>query len=308
MNLNITPATSLAEWSVEWIKQILDQDLTEGYMHDFEKEISSKDQALSSAVTSFANTMGGFIVFGIIDSRSASGWDRLHGVSDRKEFSKKISDCLANGKVVPTIFFADPLFLEVPYKGKKYDVAIVKIESSEFKPHAVIGNDGLMRFWMRNNQTATAMTYPTLVKTIEESAQLRNWLAALYLDTEYIEVFAHKMLIPQDKREISIPVVTIQSIINSDQSSQLISIIPNDIKLVQLIWSLREKIDLINSFRDMMIQRRALPLTNAGSENKVDNDCIAGIVPDIKTSTNAIRNHLASKYPRIREWLNIAQQ
>jgi len=65
MNLNITPATSLAEWPIKWIKQILGQDLTEGYLHNFKKEISSKDQALSGAVTSFANTADGLILYGI---------------------------------------------------------------------------------------------------------------------------------------------------------------------------------------------------------------------------------------------------
>lgn len=85
MNLNIKPATLLSEWSVEWIKQILDQNVAEGYLYDFKKEISSKDQTLSSAVASFANTVGRFIIFGIIDSQNATGWDRLHGINNKRE-------------------------------------------------------------------------------------------------------------------------------------------------------------------------------------------------------------------------------
>lgn len=81
--------------------------------------------------------------------------------------------------------------------------------------------------------------------------------------------------------------------------------VPNDIELVQLAWSLREKIDLVNSSRDMMIQRRFLPLSNAQDENKANNDQIAAIVPDIKICTNAIRDHLAKGYPRIRERLSV---
>lgn len=307
MSLSITPVTQLSEWSKEWIKQILDQDLSEGYLYDFKTDISTKDQSLTKVVTSFANTQGGFIIFGIKDGESATGWKRLHGVTDKKEFAKKLSDTLSNSKVVPTIFFEDPKFLSVPYENRTYDVAVVKINSSEFKPHAVVGSDGLLKFWVRNNQTATAMTYPVLTKTIEESTQLRNWLAALYLDTEYVESFAEKMVILEAQREDSIPVVKINSIVNSDQSSQIISIIPNDVKLVSTIWALREKIEIVNSFRDMMIQRRALPISNAKEQNKTDNDAIAMTVPNIKHLTLEIRQHLTGKYPKIREWLNAVQ-
>jgi len=307
VNLNLTPTTQLSEWSEEWIKQILDQDLSEGYLYDFKADISTKDQSMAKTVTSFANTQGGFIIFGIKDGESATGWKRLHGVTDKKEFAKKLSDVLSNSKVVPTIFFEDPRFLSISRNNISHEVAIVKINSSEFKPHAVVGSDGLLKFWVRNNQTASAMTYPALTKAIEESTQLRNWLAALYLDTEYIESFANKMIFPEKERETTIPIVRINSIINSDQSSQIISIIPNDVKLVSTIWALREKIELVNSFRDMMIQRRALPLSNAGAENKSDNDRIAAIVPGIKHLASEIRQHLAEKYPKIREWLNVVQ-
>lgn len=305
MSLDITPSTKLSDWSIDWIKQILDQNLHEGYLYDFKKELSSKDESISKAVASFANTVGGFIIFGIIDNKSAVGWERLHGVKDKDEFSKKLSDRLAGA--VPSIFFADPLFIVLDNDGKSYDIAIVKIESSAFKPHALVNNDGLLRFWNRNNQTAIAMTYPALVKSIEESTQLRNWLAALYLDTEYIDSFADQMVMPEADRETSIPLVQIKSLVNSDQSSQIISIIPNDVSLVKTIWELRNKIDIVNSYRDMMVQRRSLPLSNAKIENKNDNDRLASIIPSIKQLTSDIREHLIKSYPKIREWLSIVK-
>jgi predicted HTH transcriptional regulator len=306
--MQLTPATKLSEWTHDWIKEILDSDRAEDAFLEFKAELNNKDPKSSynirKSLTSFANTLGGFVVFGIKDKQAATGWDRLCGLGDTSEFAKQLTNKLSGGKVIPSITFEGPAFFELEHSKKKFSVGVIKVNIGELRPYAIVSDqDGLLHFWARGNQTAIAMTYPSLTKTVEESSQLRNWLAALYLDTEYIDSFADRMLIDEASRETNIPVVKINAIINSDQSSQIISLVPNDVQLVKLIWHLREQIDLVNSFRDMMIQRRSLPLSNSGSQNKADNDRIASIVPIIKSVTQELRSHLVAKYPKIREWL-----
>lgn len=310
--LQISPSTELSEWSEEWIQEILNNDEGEGLFFEFKNEINSKDPKsaynLRKAFTSFANTLGGFIIFGIKDKSSASGWERLSGIQDVDNFAKELTNKLSAGKVVPHIFFEGPHIVEVKYSNKTYKVLIIKVNSSELKPHAIVSDsDGLLQFWMRGNSTAIAASYPYLTKLIEDSSGLRNMLAALFLDTEYVDSFADDMTVPLAARETTIPVVKINALINSEQSTSIIAKIPTDIELIKLIWELRKAIDMVNSYRDMLIQRRVLPLVNANQENKKDNDRIASITPRIKELDKKIRDHLIEKYAGIRDWVNVVQ-
>lgn len=310
--MQITQNTQLMEWSEEWIREILDKDLGEELLFDFKEGINSQDPKhthnLRKAVSSFANTLGGFIVFGIKDKANANGWNRLCGVSDSNNFSKELTNKISGGKVIPHVFFEGPRLISLQHNNNSYQVLVIKISSSELKPHAVVSDgDGLLQFWMRGNSTAVAATYPYLTKMIEESSELRNLLAALYLDAEYVDSFANRMVIQEKDRETAIPVVRINALVNSEQSSQIISKIPTDIPLINLIWQLREQIEVINSFRDMMIARRPLPLSNGKQENKADNDQIASLVPKVKETTEKIRKHLLEQYAGVREWINVVQ-
>lgn len=310
--MQVTPNTNLSEWTDEWIKNILDNDQGEELFFDFKEGINSSDPKhlhnLRKAVTSFANTLGGFIVFGIKDKIKSSGWNRLCRITDIAGFSKELTNKISGGKVIPHIFFDGPKEISIQYENSTYYVLVIKISSSELKPHAIVSNsDGLLQFWMRGNSTAIAANYSYLTKMIEESSEIRNLLAALYLDAEYIDTFADKMIIAETDRDKSIPIVKINALVNSEQSSQIISKIPTDITLINLIWRLREKIDIINSYRDMMVSRRTLPLTNSKQENKKDNDRVAFLIPSTKETTLEIRKHLLWKYAGIREWINVIQ-
>lgn len=319
MALEITPITKLSDWSVDWVTEILDTDREEDTFLEFKadinpinprdpKEANHHTYNIRKALTSFANTLGGFVVFGISDKQKALGWARLCGIASSKEFGKQLTNKASGGKVIPGVTFEGPALFDISHAGKAYTVAVVKIPAGELKPYALVtDNDGMLHFWMRGTQTAVAMTYPSLTRAVEESTQLRNWLAALYLDCEYIDTFADQMVIADQDRETSIPVVRINALVNSEQSTQVISLVPNDVEMVRLIWALRKHIDLVNSYRDMMVQRRALPLSNANAENRKDNDFIASAVPVIKAVTAQLRDHLTKKYPKIREWLSVVQ-
>jgi hypothetical protein len=311
--MQISGGTLLSEWSEEWIRDILNNDRGEELLFDFKEGISSSDPKhtynLRKAIASFANTYGGFLIFGIKDKAKASGRNRLCGISNTANFSKELTNKISGGKIVPHIFFEGPKIITFNYDANIYNIPIIKIASSELKPHALISDkDGLLEFWMRGASTAIAATYPYLTTMIEEAAQLKNWLAALYLDTEYIDQFATKMVVAEKDRGTQIPVVKISALINSEQSSQIISKIPTDIQLIGLIWRLRESIDLVNTFRDMMIARRTLPTTNAKEQNERDNDYIAANVSTLKELTEKVREHLKEKYAGVREWMTVVQQ
>lgn len=310
MNSNlfeVNQNTKLSDWREEWIVEILTNDLDESLFFDFKEGINSgidyHKNALRRTVTSFANHLGGFLIFGVKDKKKEHGWDRLVDNLKKEEFSKELSDVLSTAHLIPLITFEGPKEIIIEYQSKKYSILIIKINESELNPHAIRKADGTLQFWMRSNGTAVPATYEFLTKSIEEGYKVRNLLAALFLDMDYVDLFSDRMIIPEKDRDSQIPVVKIQSFINSEDASRVISSIPTDLKLISLIWHLREGIDIINCHRDMMITRRGLPLTNSKAENKKDNDRIADIVPTIKNYTKLIREHLQERYQGVRELL-----
>lgn len=311
MPIQISQHTSLSDWTEEWVKDILDNDRGEDSLLEFKAVLNSRDPKhndnIRKAVCSFANTFGGFIIFGIKDKNEASGWDRLCDDNNTDNFSKELTDKLGSTNVVPHVVFDGPKVIPLSYQNKSYPVVIIKVNGSELKPHAIVSDNGLLHFWIRGNASAIPASHPFLTKLIEESAGLRNLLAALYLDTEYIDLFGEQMMLPESERSNKTPFVQIKALVNSEQSSALISKIPTDIPLIQLIWALRTKIDLVNNYRDMMVALRSTALSNKNEIYKNHNDCIAVLVPEIKEITKKIRSHLIQKYIGVRDWINVVQ-
>ncbi len=267
------------------------------------------NRSIQKAVCSFANTNGGFIVFGIKDKGAVSGWDRLCGLENTDNFSKELTNKLSGGKVIPHVVFEGPKIVCLNHNGNALNIAVIKVPNSELKPHAIVTDkDGLLEFWMRGNASAAAATYPYLTKTIEESSQLKNILAALYLDTQYVDTFADKMHIEEYRRRVDSPTVKINSLVTSEQSAQIIASIPTDIALVSLIWQLREKVEQINYYADLMTNLRLAPLVNADLLRERYNNNLGDLIPSTKEINKKIRAHLLGEYAGVREWMNVVQQ
>ncbi len=218
----INQETKLSDWNSRLISDLLDANEGEGLFYDFKASLQDNKQIRKAAI-SFANYLGGFLVFGIKDKKDASGWERLIGI-DNNEFAKELTNKLSGGKIVPNLIVSDPKKIQITHKTKAYTIMVVHIEESTLKPHAILSDkDGLLEFWTRGNSTAVATSYPQLTKSMEEARDTRNWLAALYLDTEYVDSFAQKMVIEESAQGSAIPVHRINALINSEASSSAIS-------------------------------------------------------------------------------------
>lgn len=308
--MQITPDTQLAEWSEEWIKTILDNDLEEDLIIEFKEGVNSKDPKhasnLRKSITSFANTSGGFVLFGIKDKKSGKGWERLCGV-DIQNFSKELTDKISGTSVVPHILVDNPKIINVVKDDKTYNVAVIKIGASRSKPHAVVDeSSGLLNFWIRGNSSAIPITYSVLTKMIDESSELRNILATIILDVNYCGYFAQtQMVVPEEKRSNTVSPSKINSLLGGDQAVQIISKIPTDLTLVDLIYNFRNLCQAINTFHDLLISRSNIPLSNAPKQNKLDNDQIAKLVPSLIETAQKIQNHIFENYSETIDWANV---
>ena len=104
------------EWTLEVIAQLLAKGYKEPESFDFKESLPNKNldkkQDLLKDCCAFANSSGGFLVYGVMDDVSAPIKDRLKGVSTKEflvEFGNFPSQCIPS---VKWNFRNPPLYLE----------------------------------------------------------------------------------------------------------------------------------------------------------------------------------------------------
>jgi hypothetical protein len=86
----MTPGT-LAGWSVEAIVEILDKGIFESEDFDFKESLpdprdEKAKKRLRKACCAFANSNGGFLVFGVADDRTVPSVSRVQGLPQNRDF------------------------------------------------------------------------------------------------------------------------------------------------------------------------------------------------------------------------------
>ncbi len=148
----MTPRT-LGEWDVSAITDILSKGLFETEDFDFKTMLpDSRDSTgktrLRGACVAFANSNGGFLVFGVSDDRSAAPVKRLVGLDPVLDFPAQFGDY---PKIcVPSVdwSFRNPAIV-LPSSRV---IHVVQIPKSWKAPHAVGSPDEGWRFLKRTNK------------------------------------------------------------------------------------------------------------------------------------------------------------
>lgn len=132
---------TLKGWDYEIIRQLVIEDYYETDTFDFKPVLAPRHQdqkkrddyiqQLLNTVCAFANTYGGFIVFGIEDQKNKKGEDRIVGL-DRTDLATEFGDKIKN--VDPTVYynFKNPP-IKIPHKAKV--IFVVHIPCSTTRPH-----------------------------------------------------------------------------------------------------------------------------------------------------------------------------
>ena len=99
ISLNFPKA--LEDWNYDIIKDLVDKGYYETDMFDFKAELPKVD-TLSRTVCAFANTNGGFLIFGVQDIKASSN-NRIIGIAKNKDFIKEFQDKIKN--IEPSVYF-----------------------------------------------------------------------------------------------------------------------------------------------------------------------------------------------------------
>lgn len=106
----------------------------EGYQLDFKTEIGNPDKAkkeISKDITSFANSGGGYLIFGVDKHYNIVGTSRVIQNRDVDEWLNQV----LSSNVEPFVFYFDPKIIPIPDSDKV--IVVIYIPESTKKPHIV---------------------------------------------------------------------------------------------------------------------------------------------------------------------------
>ncbi|MCK9408893.1 MAG: ATP-binding protein [Bacteriovoracaceae bacterium] len=134
------------------VKRLIEEG--EGFEIEFKRKVSSPKK-IAKTLSSFANTKGGVILFGVDDDGSIVGVESEKSEQDLIEASAK---SLCNPPIPMSINI-------VPFNRR--DVIVVTIEESAEKPHYVVDEDGGQQVFIRVNDN-TVIASKEVVKVLRD--------------------------------------------------------------------------------------------------------------------------------------------
>ncbi len=127
------------QWTFQLIRQLVDQGYLETDYYDFKAELNGKDpehnQRLTKTACAFANTRGGFIVFGIRDLGEETK-PRIEGITQSGDLANDFGQKIRAASPTVQFSFGNPP-LKVPDSPKV--IFVVYIPQSPNRPHMFEG-------------------------------------------------------------------------------------------------------------------------------------------------------------------------
>lgn len=155
---------TLEEWDIPVIEDLLRKGYYEAEFFDFKEMLphhknDDDKERLKKSCCAFANSGGGFLVFGIKDDKTLPIHERLIGIDESLPSNKEFPENFGNypAKCMPSIiwdFRNPPLRLTT---GKV--IHIVHIPQSWNAPHAFGSREQGWQFYKRTNKGNEGMTY-----------------------------------------------------------------------------------------------------------------------------------------------------
>lgn len=150
---------SLNEWSIDAIVRLLEAGTHESEEFDFKEALPhASDEGsklrLRRGCCAFANSGGGFLVFGIVDDRSRAPRDRLVGIDSSVDFPNQFGGYPSG--CAPSVHWE---FTNPPIRLNAAKVIhVVYLPQSWRAPHGVVDSNGAWRFTKRTNKGTEDMS------------------------------------------------------------------------------------------------------------------------------------------------------
>ena len=182
---------SLVEWDLHAVKRIVDSGIRENDLFDFKANLQPAEHQ-RKIVAAFANTRGGYLIFGVTDDR------KIVGVSN-DELPRDFGSKVRTG-IEPYVDYTIGVPLPVE---SGHNVFIVEILRSPRVPHAVQSN-GHWAFLKRSSSGSNEpMSYEEIRLAFQDTELKRSKLALVIAELDLIGEMALRLAkdIPEDFAE-----------------------------------------------------------------------------------------------------------
>jgi hypothetical protein len=177
---------TLSEWDLAEVKELLHARVFEADTLEFKQALPHKSAdgercRLRRTCAAFANSYGGFLVFGVADDRTSLPDDRLLGIDQATDFLRYFGEYpRASTPSVDWKAASAPLPL-----GNGRDLHIIHIERTWREPHAIGNKDEGWDFPKRTNKGNDGMSIEEVRAAFTEPAELRQRVEAFHIAVRY---------------------------------------------------------------------------------------------------------------------------
>ncbi len=183
---------TLNEWSSDSIMNMLRSGCFEGDEFDFKERLSHKNApaGLKADCCAFANSNGGFLVFGVKDDKTLSPEDRMVGIPADEDFYRSFGDQIAQCN--PSINWDKK---ETPISLPNGNlIHVVFVPRSWKAPHTYGEKEKGFKFYKRTNKGNDFMSVEEVRSSFLNFYEKRIRLQLLLAELENIKSLAHKVI------------------------------------------------------------------------------------------------------------------
>ena len=254
----------LSDWSYDVVVEMLSKGLFEPISFDYKEKLpNSQDkkskERLQKTCNSFANSDGGFIVFGVKDDTTMTPSQRIIGIDSSIDFPEHFGNFPKNCR--PSVYWD---FLNPPIALMDNKVLhIVYIPKSDRAPHAVGNSENGWKFTKRTNKGNEGMPIEEIRNSFLNYYEKRLKLNLLLTELQAIKDNASAWLIV-DGKDISetYSLVTFESNIIESVISSSYTILSKEANLLKELSNIRQQTRIANNKINIFFSIVAVPLTN----------------------------------------------
>ena len=243
---------SLTEWSIPTITNLLIQGYYETEFFDFKEMLPhSKNEAdktrLYKSCCAFANSSGGFLIFGVKDNRSLSPKDRLVGIDQTLDLPELFGSYPKNCN--PSITWN---FLNPPLQLDNGNVIhIFEIPGSWNAPHCIEvagskGSDLLRCFTKRTHKGNEDMSYEEIRMAFLQYYEKRLKLQLLQAELQNTRKHAEELIISPPLNQAKITLGEFGLTVIETVLADTYTILAGQQELLELLGEIRNRCRVVN--------------------------------------------------------------
>lgn len=269
--------TNLQTWTKEAVLTLLTAGIFEAEEFDFKLQLpKSKDlpgkERLKDGCCAFANSDGGFLVFGVADDRTLTPDKRLIGLPPDFDFPANFGNFPRQCHPSVSWDFKNPAIS----LDNGHLLHVVHIPKSWKAPHFRGSSQDGWKVQKRTNKGTEGMTYEEIRGAFLGFYEKRIRLQLLSSELKMLMTSANKAYVADPSQiDAHYGVITLSSQVIESVLADSYPILVESPKLVAVLGQLRQSINVVNNMANIFFVTASLPLTNNADHIRHHNEKMA---------------------------------